>query len=181
MYYAGLTDVSPRWNYLSTGARQKQENLRHRRRATIRDSHNSRFLCRVCHAAVDVSPNRRSYRAKLLSAASTYSRTPDGIPVEGCCRKLARIMGRIKGACGQSLSASCTMRKITRPKYVGTCVRLCKYALRRALTKRWAFLSCFWRRKLFAYYICEPSETTARIRTWRLIFQGGIDTSCLCD
>lgn len=64
----------------ATGARQNQENLRHRRRATIRDSHNSRSLRPVCRAAVDVSPNRRSYRAKLLSAASTYSRTPDGTP-----------------------------------------------------------------------------------------------------
>lgn len=60
-------------------------------------------------------------------------------PWKGCCRKLARIMGQIKGACGQSLSASCTMRKITRLEYVGTCVWLCKYALRRALTKSIAF------------------------------------------
>jgi len=60
----------------------------------------------------------------LLSAALTYSRTADGAPVGGCCRNLADIMGQIKGARGQSLSASCTMHKITRPEYVCVYVRM---------------------------------------------------------
>lgn len=132
-----LTGISPRWNYLRQhkGTSKPGKSPQPFATAIILD------LCVPSRAAVDVSPNRRSYRAKLLSAALTYSRTSDGAPVGGCCRKLAHIMGQIKGACGQSLSASCTMRKITRPEYVCMCVWLCKYALRRALTKRRASLS----------------------------------------
>lgn len=63
----------------STRVRQNQENLCLRRRATISATAIILDLCVPCAApVVDVSPNRRSYRAKLLSAALTYSRTPDG-------------------------------------------------------------------------------------------------------
>ena len=45
------------------------------------------------HTAVDISPNRRSYRAKLLSAALTYSRTPDGAPVGELLQKAGAYNG----------------------------------------------------------------------------------------
>lgn len=85
-------------------------------------------------------------------------------------------MGQIKGVCGQSLSASCTMRKIANRVsiYMCTCALSRRVYVRSVeCSQRDTRLSRFWRRKLFAYYVCEFSKSRrARAhRTRRLIFK----------
>lgn len=100
---------------------------------------------------VDVSSNRRSYRAKLLSAALTYN----------CTLARARLLqkaGAYNGTDQRSLRPKLIRlvyyaRKIAQFKYV--CKRVGVQACASPNADKEA---CFRRRKLFAYYIREFSK-----------------------